>query len=314
MPSQNEFMGCYSEGDYTALTDSTVLIPGKMITADQGAPRLYVYHSTPTTYSFQEMSAQILHALINSEPINRNSWQTLDVSKSPAHDTFELRNTHIFYDVPDYSWTLNDDIQPDQPWADIHFLERIGGEPLNPAPSYRIWPHHNGSADRHVEEQVFSHTYPERFWPKRAAGGQSYSPDHPDDKSIHRGIRYDYGDLAGVVEQLRANSLTRQAVLPMWFPEDTGATDRRVPCSIAYHFMADDSNRLSVWYYMRACDFARHFHNDCYFAARLLQWVCARVGGDLRPGQLNITISSLHLFRGDADRILSEGYRETNQN
>jgi hypothetical protein len=66
---------------------------------------------------------------------------------------------------------------------------------------------------------------------------------------------------------------------------------------------------------MRACDFARHFHNDVYLAARLLQWVCDqlafREGPDdhivpeksLMPGHLNMTISNLHLFRGDAEKL-----------
>lgn len=269
------------------------------------SPNLHVYYSTPGTFSFQDVRAQMLSSLLNSKPINRQSWQTLNVSGSTAHDTYELRNVHLFYTVPDYSWELDQQIKPDQPWANEHFQERISGEPLNPAPSYQIWPHHNGSADRHVSEQVFSHTYPERFWPRwaNADPGNGLPPD------VNTGIRYEYGDLAGVVEQLRRNPLTRQAVLPVWFPEDTGATDRRVPCSLAYHFMADDDGRLSVWYYLRACDFARHFSNDCYFAGRLLQWVCSRLAG-VRPGQLNLTISSLHLFRGDADRILSEGYHE----
>ena len=405
--------------------EEPVIIPGQLRDTSQGEPRLHVYHATSQTYTFQEVRSQMILALLNSKPINRNSWQTLDVSRSPAHDTYELRNVHMFYDVPEYSWTLSEQIKPDLPWAEDHFLERVSGEPLNPAPSYEWWPHHHGSADRHVEQapreiderdwaylaalidgdgtisfmknsdrpriqvsqkdhgfieqlqvrygfgdvtyrdrddvkgpdgQVrrsnpavwsitskaltryvlehilpylmlkrdlaekglrglnslsahhsdkplemedakFSHTYPERFWPRYAANAQT----------PRRGIRYEYGDLSGVVKQLKANGLTRQAYLPVWHPEDTGATDRRVPCSIGYHFMVSGNGTLDMWYQLRACDFARHFHNDCYLAARLLQYVCSRVSG-IRPGQLNLTISSLHLFRADADRIVQEAH------
>jgi hypothetical protein len=258
--------------------------------------RLYVYHGSPTTYSFQEMRAQMRYALRRTTPLNRGRWQTLDVSQSDQHDAHELRNVHVFYDVPETMSALRADVKPDLPWADYHFLERIGGEPLNPAPSYEIWPHHNGSRDRHVEDQVFSHTYPERFWPKYAGEDKHQQEGYP-----HQGVRFEYGDLRGVIDQLQANPLTRQAVLPVWFPEDTGATDRRVPCTLFYHFMADGRGSLDCWYSMRACDFHRHFHNDMYLAARLLQWVCGEVAG-VHPGQLNVTISNLHLFRGDADK------------
>jgi thymidylate synthase len=181
---------------------------------------------------------------------------------------------------------------------------------LNPAPSYLRWPHHGGSSARHINEvqQRFSHTYPERFWPKgagyAAVTGQA-----------NRGIWYEYGDLDGVVKQLVENPFTRQAVLPVWFPEDTGATDRRVPCSLFYHFMCDEDMRLSVWYSLRACDFVRHWHNDVYFAARLLQWIVGEVLAEtddragpaiyFTPGELNMTISSLHAFLGDEEKLIA---------
>jgi hypothetical protein len=277
-------------------------------------PRLYVYHAGPSMYSFSEMRAQIVAALLRTTPFNRGAWQTLNVSQSDQHDTHELRNVHVFYNVPETAEELEGDVQPNYPWAEAHFQERVGGKPLNPAPSYKIWPHHNGTADRHVEDQVFSHTYPERFWPRFANEGET----RPNGRRVyvpHNGVRFEYGDLHDVVGQLHANPLTRQAVLPVWFPEDTGATDRRVPCTLFYHFMADGDGRLDCWYTMRACDFARHFHNDVYLAARLLQWVCDqlafREGPDdhivpeksLMPGHLNMTISNLHLFRGDAEKL-----------
>lgn len=285
-----------------SLSEEPISIPGQLVDGTEitsSQPLVHIFHAVGL-YSFPEMLAQMQMSLLKTTPINRASWQTLDVANSSAHDTYELTNVQVIYDVPDYDWVLSDQVKPDLPWAKEHFLERVSGEPLNPAPSYQRWPHHNGTQDRHVHEGAFSHTYPERYWPKFANVGQT----RPNGRQVfvpHNGIRYAYGDLNDVVGQLCNNRYTRQAVLPMWFPEDTGATDRRVPCSIAYHFMADSSDQLHVWYYMRACDFTRHLKNDIFFTARLLQWMCGRT--DLQPGRLNATISSLHLFRGDAEKL-----------
>lgn len=283
-------------------------------TTSTETPRAYIYQAGPALYSFAEMRAQIAYALLRAPSFNRGAWQTLNVSQSVQHDTRELRNVVVLYDIPQTIPELTDDVSPDMPWADEHFGERVGRRPLNPAPSYRRWPHHNGSAERHVDGAVFSHTYPERFWPKQA------NPDEimwfPNGRRawVNTGLRYAYGDLDDVVGQLAANPLTRQAVLPVWFPEDTGAIDRRVPCSLSYHFQNSGDGRLDCWYSMRACDFTRHFHNDVYLAARLVQWVCAQLAtrdhddniiteGSVTPGTLNLTISNLHLFEGDVDKV-----------
>lgn len=267
--------------------------------------RLWVFaaggHDGPT---FSDMKRSMAKHLLEEPTIHRGQWQTLDVSNSPAHETYELRNVTLFYAVPKTYRELVADVKPDLPWADEHILERVSGEPLNPPPSYVKWPHHGGNSERHLDHSQFSHTYPERFWPKYAGdpAGDGETRTWP-----NRGVRYNYGDLDGVVQQLVANSRTRQAVLPVWFAEDTGAIDRRVPCSLYYHFMADAGNTLHVWYSLRSCDFVRHFHNDVYFAARLLEWVASKVqrrGGEaFRLGELNMTISSLHAFVGDTGRI-----------
>lgn len=277
--------------------------------------RLYVWGSGGDSgYTFQDMRSGIAYRLSQATSIHRGKWQTMDVSDSPAHATKELRNVNIFYTVPDDILKLQDEVQPDLPWAEAHFEERVGGEPVNPPPSFVQWPHHNGDANLHVTDEVFSHTYPERFWPKwannpKCAGVLDCLCNMP-----NQGYRYECGDLNGVVDQLVANPLTRQAVLPVWFPEDTGAINRRVPCSLTYHFMADENMRLSVWYSLRACDFVRHFHNDVYLAARLLQWMCHEVNNTqgnysrlMTPGELNITISSLHVFKGDLHKMAYSG-------
>lgn len=227
-------------------------------------------------------------------PVNRREWQTLDVSESPLHHVHERLNVTVKLDVPITMAEAQSWINPDLPWAESHFKERVLGLPLNPPPSYTQWPGHHGEISRHLKDGKFEHTYPERFWPK-----------HDEEGTPRRGIRFPYGDLMDVVAQLNANPLTRQAYLPVWFPEDTGATGgQRVPCTLGYHFQYDPRDEwLNATYMIRSCDVIRHFRNDVYMAVRLLQWVSERVllGGSstMIPGQLVMHIMNLHAMVGD---------------
>jgi thymidylate synthase len=126
------------------------------------------------------------------------------------------------------------------------------------------------------------------------------------------GIRFRYGDLGDLVDLLVRSPLTRQAYLPVWFPEDTGSHHgQRVPCTLGYHFM-QRGGRLSCRYNIRSCDAYRHLSNDVYFAAALTNWICDEVYGRtmdneapvrFRPGALTMHISSLHAFVSDVPKI-----------
>jgi thymidylate synthase len=203
-------------------------------------------------------------------------------------------------------------IQPSVPWADDHFEERVSGVPLNPPPSEAWWPYAQHGNQDHKDEgtETFSHTYPERFWPKFA--GEAYA-DMVNSISLdwtpHMGIRYNYGDLEDVVELLNEDPTTRQAYLPIWFPEDTGATKgQRVPCTLGYHFLLRD--QLNVTYHIRSCDFLRHFRDDVYMAMRLGLWMCDRVI-DAKPGKLVMHIGSFHIFEGDVVSLKHKVEMET---
>lgn len=180
----------------------------------------------------------------------------------------------------------------DEEWVNMHFAERVSGIPSNPGSSFRIWPYANfknkGDAFKNTEDEKFSHTYMERFWPK-----------HANDK-FQSGIRFNYGDLHDVITQLNDNPLSRQAYLPIFFPEDTGATEgQRVPCTLGYHFFIWD-NRLHINYYIRSCDIYRHFRNDMYFTAMLAHWVLLKLEvPGLKMGTMNIMIANLHVFVND---------------
>lgn len=256
--------------------------------------------------------------------VHTGEWQSMNTQGSKPHGTHELEDVTLVFDpLPkdlDY-------VMPfiDHDWADNHFLERVSGRPLNPPPSHEKWPYAVGGNVQHLTSDQFDHTYPERFWPKHAghkpfncplqaemkedrADGY-YSNSWDCDYGNHRGIRFDYGDLQSVVDLLVAKPLTRQAFLPVWFPEDTGATTgQRVPCTIGYHFMRR-GNALSCRYYLRSCDIYRHLSNDVYFAAMLTRWISKRVSlsyplaPDVVPGRLMVYISSLHQFVGDSSKM-----------
>jgi hypothetical protein len=253
--------------------------------------------------SFQDFFNYLKGDLRSTEPINRREWQKLDVSQSPPHYVHERLNLSIRYSVPYNMEAAQKAIQPDLPWAEDHFQERVGGVPLNPPPSYTEWPHHHGDASRHTADGKFDHTYPERFWPIYA-GDAGKDANHDG----NRGIRFAYGDLADVCTLLREKPLTRQAYLPVWFPEDTGVNwDQRVPCTLGYHFQYDPTRDvLDLTYMIRSCDLIRHLRNDVYMAVRLLHWmadeVCNPMGEDMNCGHLIMHIMNLHTMKGDSGK------------
>lgn len=213
------------------------------------------------------------------------------------------------------------DCQPNLPWADDHFLERVGGEPLNPGEEWRKWPW-SRSADTHRKDLAFNHTYMERMWPRyarRTEGGrlpQDPLPGalrrHPaSDHRPKQGIAWPYGDLQDLVELLVAQPHTRQAWIPLFFPEDTGVADGgRKPCTLGYQVIMRD-RRASIWYPLRSCDFTRHWRDDCYLAVRLLLWVVDRcrersdVWKEVKPGMFGFHATSLHIFA--RDKLLERG-------
>lgn len=259
---------------------------------------------TKMTTDYRSVRAILLQELLfEGLKVDVGEWHAQDIAGKPELVSTELRFINFKLWVPEMMETLQDLYQPNLPWAEDHFQERVGGEPLNPSPSEAWWPFAVQGNAQHKEGEVFSHTYPERIWPKRA-NGQYHNSAWPG----QHGIRYFYGDLDDLVELLKRSPLTRQAYLPIWFPEDTGATEgQRVPCSLGYHFM-QRQGKLHCQYTMRSCDFVRHFADDMYMAARLLQFVVGKLREaehDVSVGNLHVNISSLHFFEGDRPKMRS---------
>lgn len=257
--------------------------------------------------NFRQLHADLAGALLETVPFNAGKWQAVDVSESQAHDTYELLNTTLWMDIPERARLAIDMVGPDMPWAEGHFLERVAGEPVNPGDWHHRWPYHGNSEALHQRDSAkrYDHNYMERFWAGklRAEGGNNQLIDHSGQPFT--GYRFAVGDLDDVVDLLHEQPHTRQAYLPVWFPEDTGATaGQRVPCTLGYQFIVRD-NKLHVIYNLRSCEIYRHFKNDVYMAMRLGQWVRDKVDESmtLEMGTLTMNITSLHGFVGDTQQI-----------
>lgn len=254
---------------------------------------------------FRQIFCTLRDRLLDSPPVEVGEWQSQAVS-TPMR---ELLHVVFEWSMPEDEETLAVFTGARLPWAEDHFLERVGGLPLNPSPSEAWWPFaakKEGTNIAHKSEgEAFSHTYPERMWPKEANASALILAGAGD---THWGIRFEYGDLNDVVNQLGKSPNTRQAYLPIWFPEDTGAVHgKRVPCTLGYHFIIRDGV-LDISYFMRSTDLLRHFQDDVYLAVRLAQWTVEALREDhpyrpLRVGKLIFHTANLHIFDSDVDML-----------
>lgn len=284
---------------------------------------------------FGDFSHAIDHARATlknfGQEVDPGRWQGVSTEGHPDLVTREVMNyflsvpvargchlTKRELDTDEMLDALAREIQPNLPWADDHFAERVSRNPSNPGEQYLNWPWWRGqthvTAASHMDPEHdefapanfrFDHTYQERFWPKHAGDIDRRNP------GFHMGIRYRLGDLDDVVTMLYNDPQTRQAYLPIFFPEDTGAVHGgRIPCTLGYQLLLRN-NQLHMWYFIRSCDFVRHFRDDIYLACRLQLWVLEQLvekelHGDLPqlwvdvdPGYLHMLICSLHYHKGD---------------
>jgi hypothetical protein len=278
-------------------------------------------HFIGNVLDFPEIIRHLREKMREAPPVRTERWQGRDVSKDPAATSYELRNVCFEVDLGGIErlehW--REQIGPNLPWADDHFLERVGGEPLNPGEQWANWPW-APSADRfRAAGTIFNHSYMERLWPKWArqtAGGKLANrmsgqarryPSRGDvEAHVIEGIAFQYGDLWDMVELLAKEPNTRQAWIPLFFPEDTGYGDGgRKPCTLGYQIMVRDG-KAHMWYPLRSCDLIRHFQDDCYLAVRLLLWIvvqCRQINPDawdqIVPGTYAMHATSLHIFEND---------------
>lgn len=258
---------------------------------------------------FESYCDTLAARFLEIRPVEVRRWQSLDISSKPEMMPRAIWNEVFQYRVPLTLEQLAEETRASFPWAEDHFQERIGGKPLNPPPSEAWWPYaQQGNQAVKTQGAKFSHTYPERFWPKWAGDFE----DHPNGAMY--GIRFKYGDFGDVINQLNQDPTTRQAFLPIFFPEDTGAVHgERVPCTLGYQFNIDHG-RLLVTYFIRSCDFVRHFRDDVYMAGRLGQFIASCLNVAIDDIILTMHIVNFHVFEGDVvflkNQVSQSAYRE----
>lgn len=244
-----------------------------------------------------------------SRVVHTERWQGLDIRKRPEAQMREVIGWDFRVPVGNISLEeLQRQLEPNLPWADEHFSERVCGYPMNPGESWKNWPFAH-SADKFRDNKGrFEVNYMERFW---ASGTFADTPGEGQETTLF-GIRgRPYGDLGAILNLLANEPLTRQAYLPIYFPEDTGAGGR-VPCSLGYHFMMR-SGYFHVHYPIRSCDFYRHFRDDIYLAMRLTMWILDKLKEVDSPtwkgvklGYYSMWIGSLHVFVNDYFKLFPE--------
>lgn len=196
-----------------------------------------------------------------------NSYQNKDVSKDPDFITKEIINYLYTVINPNTSFLL-----PTQPWADQEFEERISYLPINPGEAYKsrpdVWNQFLNN------EGLFDYSYSERF-----CGGPKL-----------------------IIEELKRNPQSRQLFLPMFMKKDLhnlGGLER-IPCTLGYLFQLR-GQQLNITYLQRSADFATHFHNDCYLAVKMMEYIAKEAG--VKAGMFSHWIGSLHIFAKDVKGV-----------
>ena len=271
--------------------------------------------------------------ITESQEVPPTKWQGVDVRKRPEMTSHELMNYtfHLdLYNKTDLDYWRND-IEPNLPWADNHFEERVWGVPINPGIEWEFWPWGNSANTFRDDNGQFNHNYMERYWSKYAGlspatktAKEWYLAHEGVHISPHKGIRNEYGDLGDLVLSLSCNPYSRQEWFPIFHPEDVGEVKGgRKPCSLGYQFWVRE-NQLHAYYPMRSCDFTRHFKDDLYLTVRLLLWVlneCRKIEDTwdhtddsyfwhaVQLGTLTFHATSLHVFTNDLIKMKQEGKR-----
>lgn len=266
--------------------------------------------------TFSDLIESVHHQFKTQATLVKPShWQGMDVSRKPDMETYELFNHSSTIWLPDENLEeYRKDIGPDLPWADDHFMERVCGYPLNPGIQWSKWRLGVGADKSRMDDGTFNHNYMERYWPKYARRVPPAIEPQPEliewNIRPHHGILYAYGDLNDVVNLLQREPLTRQAYLPIWFPEDTGTVHGdRAPCTLGYHLIVRN-DELHCIYYLRSCDVTNHWRNDLYLTVRLMIWVLEELRrknpdfwDNIGMGTLTTHITSFHCFRGEFKKL-----------
>lgn len=201
--------------------------------------------------------------------VHPETMQHFDIADNPDFDTMELQNYIYTVLRPDY--TEIEGVHDE--WIREEWANRLQGD-LNPGTAWKKRPEvwldllENSSAGI---ARKFSYTYSDRM------GG------------LH---------IQKIIDELKLHPHSRQLYLPVWdrVVDENRRGDRRVPCSLGYHFMNRDG-KLNLTYMMRSCDFHTHYANDVALATIMLHYVARQA--DLQVGTFTHYTASLHVYAKD---------------
>lgn len=110
--------------------------------------------------------------------------------------------------------------------------------------------------------------------------------------------------LAHVLQSLRADPESRQAVMTMWRPEIRVQKTVDTPCTVMFHFLIRE-DRLNMITYMRSNDCWLGLPYDLYNFTQIMNYVAGLLGKDV--GIYTHTVGSMHLYERDipaAERLM----------
>lgn len=116
--------------------------------------------------TFQRIRAHTWNLFLSqSHKVHAEKWQGVDISKRPEMASYELMNYTFTHDLQGNGdlqhW--RDDVQPNLPWADDHFNERVCGYPINPGVEWANWPWGHSASKFLNKTGIFNHNYMERY-------------------------------------------------------------------------------------------------------------------------------------------------------
>ena len=79
--------------------------------------------------------------------VHSRRWQGVEIASNPNMACLEVTHVHLEIPMDGYEEDLEAyarHIQPDLPWVDDHFEERVGGYPINPGTEFKNWPWNKG--------------------------------------------------------------------------------------------------------------------------------------------------------------------------
>lgn len=172
-------------------------------------------------------------------------------------------------------YSFKDDADRIISYCKQEIADRCSSQPLNPGNSYKI---RSDMWTKFLEgDNKFSYQYAERLWTN--------------------------DQFRNVINILKEDSGTRQAVLSVWNPDLDMKAEKlgggnRIPCSLLYQFMIRNG-RLHCQYIMRSNDALGHFPIDLYCATGLMEYVVEELKDtypDLKVGSLTYMAGSFHAF------------------